>query len=475
MKKIYNLLVCLLVSQIMSAQAVDPKLADAFQNTIDSMLQVLNIYGLGAAVQLPNDAVWAGGSGISTFTPVDSIGPDHKFETGSSTKTITAACILQLVDEGILSLDDSLFSWVPAFDYIDPNITIRQLLRHQSGIYDVLQNPSFNTIMSQNINQIWMLEDVISSFIQPPDFQPGTSWAYSNTNYMLLGLIIEMATNKPYNEEINDRFFTPMGLNSYSNPAFDPLLSPAAHLWLDITGDQILDDAFTFLISRKSMFSAIGPAGGYFAKPADLAKWIRASMSGSLFTPGTWTEATETVTSSLPGNTKYGLGLTTRDYIGFAGYGHGGDLGGYTTQAFYFPEKDISIVVCGNDASINSWQLTNTVSAILQVYIDCEAIISNTQEPEHIKASVSVYPNPFFQRTTVVVDSQSKINEMYFTLTDLLGNLVWSSDPHSAISANGLVFNMEVFSPLKSGIYFLNTYVEGQFVESVKVFKTGSD
>ena len=65
------------------------------------MHQILNINGLGAAVQLSNDAVWGGGSGVSTFTPLDSIGSEHRFETGSSSKTITAACILQLVDEGI--------------------------------------------------------------------------------------------------------------------------------------------------------------------------------------------------------------------------------------------------------------------------------------------------------------------------------------------------------------------------------------
>ena len=115
-----------------------------------------------------------------------------------------------------------------------------------------------------------------------------------------------------------------MGLDSYKNPAFDPLPDPAAHLWLDITGDQVLDDAFNFLTSRKSMFSVIGPAGGFFATPSDLAKWIRASMSGSLFTADTWAQATATVPTTLPGGTRYGLGLTTRNYLGITGYGHGG-------------------------------------------------------------------------------------------------------------------------------------------------------
>ena len=372
-----------------------------------------------------------------------------------------------------MTLDDSLHQWLPEFEHINPNITIRQLLRHQSGIYDVLQNPSFNTFMSQNINQIWELQNVINTFIQAPSFQAGTSWAYSNTNYMLLGLIIEIATGQSYHQEIKERFFTPLGLNSYSNPAFDLLPNPAAHLWLDLNGDGVLDDAFNFLTSRKSMFSAIGPAGGYFAKPIDLAKWIRASMSGSLFSVETWAEAIQTVVSSLPGSTRYGLGLTTRKYIGYTGYGHGGDLGGYTTQAFYFPEKDISIVVTGNDAKINSWFLSNTVSALLQVYIECEAIISHTNNLNHSDISVSVFPNPFFEKMSINVVHPADVNEMFFSMTDLMGQVVWSASSQSSGSANGSFLLEQNFTGLTTGVYFLNVYLNGRMIKVVKVFKDG--
>ena len=466
MRKFYSLLICLFTVFFLSAQNVDPKLAEALQNTLDSMRQTLGINGLGAALQLPNNAVWAGGSGISTFFPLDSVGPEHRFATGSTTKTITGACILQLADEGVLSLDDSLHTWVPSFEHIDSSITIQQLLRHQSGIADVLQNPSFNFAMSQDINKIWSLEEVISSFIQPPNFQPGTGWAYSNTNYLLLGLIIETATGHSYHQEIEDRFFSPMGLVSYANPAFDPLPNPAAHLWLDITGDGILDDAFDFLTSRKSIFSSVGPAGGYFATPSDLAIWTRASMSGSLFSPDIWTKATETIATSFPGDTRYGLGLTTRSYLGFPGYGHGGDLGGYATQAYYFPEKDISIVAIGNDASIVSWNLTNTLNALLLTYLNCEPLINNTAEKEHPDLTMEVFPNPFIEKLTVRLQIPEGVNIVHFSLMDVSGKTIWFSAPQIVINSNELKKELKGFSNLSSGIYFLNIFLEGKLVKS---------
>ncbi|MCB0706689.1 MAG: serine hydrolase [Saprospiraceae bacterium] len=454
-----------------NAQDLSSKLAEALQHTLDSMHQVLNIKGLGAAVQLPNNAIWAGGSGVSTTSPLDSISGGHVFEMGSSSKTITAACVLQLADEGVLSLDDSLHTWLDTFQHISPNITIRQLLRHQSGIYDVLQNPAFNVAMSQNINQIWSFENVITSFIKAPAFQPGTSWAYSNTNYILLGMIIEAATGHTYHQELTDRFFTPLSLGSYSNPAYDLLPSPLAHLWLDITGDGVLDDATNFLATRKSVFSAIAPAGGYYAKTSDLAQWIRTSMSGSLFSNEIWAEATSTVPSSLPGGTQYGLGLSKREYIGLTGLGHGGDLAGYSTQAYYFPEKDISIVVCGNDASINSWNLTNTISALLKTYIDCEENISLTIEPDSENISVSVFPNPFFEEINVTINSPENKAELIVQILDIMGQEIWHSELD--YSAENELFNLSINETENwpNGIYILNISTDGKLLKSIKLMK----
>jgi len=434
------------------AQQVDPKLAEALQHALDSMHQQLGINGLSAALQLPNDAVWAGGSGVSTFQPMDTIRPEHVFATGSSTKTVTAAAILQLVDEGVLTLSDSLHHWLPDFPHINPNITIRQLLRHQSGLYDLLQNPSFQPTLLQNVNQIWELEEVITTFIQPPYSAPGTNWRYSNTNYLLLAMIIETATGNTFHEEINQRFFDPLGLESFVNLAYDPLPEDVAHLWLDLNGDGQLDDAHNFFTGWRSMFSATGPAGGYFAQPQDLARWMRLAMSGSLFSEATWAAATTTVNTPLPGNSRYGLGLTQRDYLGLTSFGHGGDIS-YSTTGVYFPEKDISIAVQANDASINSWNLAAVVRALLGVYIECEAVL-NTTHNEFTPLEATIYPNPFRTRATLEINLPTTVDQMELRLLNTNGQLSWSAD-YGQLPAGTHQLEVVPARNLPSGVYLI--------------------
>ncbi|HMQ50115.1 MAG TPA: serine hydrolase [Saprospiraceae bacterium] len=452
-----------------TAQTVNSKLAEALQHTLDSMHQVLNIKGLGASLQFSNDAVWAGGSGISSISPLDSIGPEHAFAVASTTKTITAACILQLVDEGVLTLNDSLHHWLPTFNFINPNITIHQLLRHQSGVYDVLLNPSFQPQMSANVNQIWTLEQIISTFVQAPVFQPGANWGYSNTNYLLLGMIIESATGNPYWQEFETRFFNPLGLDSFSQPAFNPLPTEVAHLWLDITGDGIVDDSHYLFSTWNSFFSGVGPAGAYFATPSDMARWMRACMSGSLYYPATWELAQQTISTGLPGNTKYGLGLMERQYLGFKGLGHGGDIS-YSSSVIYFPEKDLSIAVHANDANINSWALSSTVIALLQVYLDCEAAITDISKVSLPDVTTLVYPNPFTDKLTVSIDLHGGFGEVNMTMTDMLGRTVGLSfSQNDSFGKQEIV--LENLESLNSGVYFLNTFLDGKPLKTDQIIK----
>lgn len=450
-------------------QTVHPKLDSALQHTLDSMFLVLNIKGLGAAVQLPDDAVWTGSDGISSMIPLDSITPNHAFAIASTTKTITAACILQLADEGVLSLSDSLYQWLDTFPHINPNITIRQLLQHKSGIYDVVTNPAFQPQMQTNINQIWSLDNVITTFIHPPLFQPGNGWSYSNTNYILLGMIIEAATGHTYRQELRDRFFIPYELNSFAHPPFDPLPTQIAHLWLDITGDGVLDDAHNFFSHWNSFFSATGPAGAYFATPTDMARWMRICMSGALYSPAIWQEATTTVTTSFQGGTRYGLGLMQRFFNGHKGYGHGGDIS-YSSSVFYFPDKDISIAVHANDGSINSWSLAPVVAALLKTYLDCEAQITDAKAIEKPVATWTVYPNPFHDQLHISGSVPTSAKEVTWTLVNNYGDKITDLHPVSQPS-EVLTISQDNLGQLPQGVYYLLLFVDGKNAGVQKVYK----
>ena len=402
-KLLYTLFFFFLISTSNKAQELNPKLAEALQHALDSMQQHLGARGLSAAIRLPNDVLWAGASGISSLNPLDSLTTDHIFAAASTSKTITGACVLQLQEEGLLSIEDSLHQWLPAYNNLDGDITIRQLLTHRSGLFDVLSHPTFFPMMNSNTNTIWEPENVLTSFLNPPDFQAGNSWAYSNTNYILLGMIIEAATGNAYHEEIRNRFFEPLGLDSYSLMPFEDFTGDAAHLWLDLTGNGIQNDAHNFITNYDSFFSVAWSAGAFWSNSSDLASWIKWYHTAGILQDSSIQAAHTTIPSTLPFSTRYGLGITKRNFLGLEGFGHGGDVS-FSAGAYYFPEKNIGLAVNCNDSDIISWELDPVIRALLQVYIECESVVSTSFESE-LDYEVSISPNPFDHQFSIQISS----------------------------------------------------------------------
>ncbi|HEY0030031.1 MAG TPA: serine hydrolase, partial [Bacteroidia bacterium] len=165
------------------AQTVPLVLENMLNNTLDSMQLSINNRSLSASVQLSNTAVWSKAAGISSLVPYANATTSDAYEIGSVAKTMTSACVLHLADQGLLSLDDSLHEWIDTIPYINPDITIHQLLRHQSGIYDVLNNPAHQPALFADQDSIWSAKDFINAFIQPAPGIPGGSFSYCNTGY----------------------------------------------------------------------------------------------------------------------------------------------------------------------------------------------------------------------------------------------------------------------------------------------------
>lgn len=459
-KSPFALLLCLsLFCARTTAQTVAPQLDSLLTHALDSMHNVLGNVGMGAAVHLPNGAIWSGGTGISAENPDEPITPEYIFNIGSITKTLTSACILHMADEGLLSLDDSLHEWLDTFNYINPNITIRQLLRHQTGIYNFVASPQFQPAINADPDSVWAMADVIKTFVQAPLFQPGAAFSYSNTNYLLLGMIIETISGKPYYEAIRERFLDPLALTSFNIPPYEPFPQPVAHLWLDLDDDNILDDAHIYFSDWPSWYSAAGPAGAYFASPAHLARWMYLLMRGDLLAPATMAQMKTTVTTPFNGGTRYGLGVMERNIGGLKGYGHGGDAG-YSASAWYFPDKDISISVLNNDGSKNSWTLIPTVTALLKTYSDYENLVSGSEDLSASAASVKVFPNPFSERATLSAILPTGAKQLRVVMTDVSGRSV-AEEVFEAGAGNG-TFTLEHLNELPGGTYLLHTTVDGQ-------------
>ena len=155
----------------------EPTLGDKLQEALDNGVKAYNGKGISAAVIMPDGEMWIGVSGVSHGTTA--ITPGMRFAAGSITKNFTAVTILKLAEEGELALDDSIYKWLPAYPYVDSTITIRQLLNHTSGLFDIVDNPDFWERIFLNPSRIWTPAEMIIAFNRESVFPKGTGWNYS--------------------------------------------------------------------------------------------------------------------------------------------------------------------------------------------------------------------------------------------------------------------------------------------------------
>ena len=158
-----------------NAQTFNPILASKLQNTIDSLRASNNLKGISACVIYPGVGTWKGVTGLShSGVPINS---NMEFGIGSNTKLFTGVLLLKLVQNNIIHLDDSLYEYLPTYNNIDPNITIRQLLNHTSGLYDVTSVPGYPDSILNDPNRIYTAAELMT-WAGPPLFAPGTDWNY---------------------------------------------------------------------------------------------------------------------------------------------------------------------------------------------------------------------------------------------------------------------------------------------------------
>lgn len=271
------------------------------------------------AVISPDGAEWVGVSGVSDLDNNTNMVPDLKFNIGSVTKTFTATVILQLVKEGNLSLDQKLGSILPGIVPNADNITIRMLLNHTSGIFEYVDSPITNflqTFISNPYKHLTPESLIAIANANSPYFLPGEGWHYSNTNYILLGMIIEKITGNTYAHEVASRIIAPLNLNNTLVPETLDIPAGSSHLYLWDASNKKWTDVTVFDSSYA------GAAGAMISNTDDLLVWLDALLKGTLLN----TQLTEEMftcveASGVPPITQYGLGVMK---IGSA-VGHTGD------------------------------------------------------------------------------------------------------------------------------------------------------
>ncbi|WP_063060169.1 serine hydrolase domain-containing protein [Nocardia sienata] len=299
----------------------------------------------------------AAGSGIDQNA--DS-GPATRFRIGSITKTFVATVVLQLVDEGRIDLDAPIARQLPDPIPGGEQITVRQLLNHTSGLYDYMKEKGMST-------NRWRGDDRFASY-QPrellatalrhePYFAPGTRFRYSNTNYIVAGLLIEHVTGRPYGTEIADRILTPLGLTSTTVPGNDPGVAQPA-----LAASRTIDGERTSVTDMNP--SLDWAAGEMVSTTADLEKFFAALLSGELTSPYALAQMRRTVSMGGMGF-HYGLGLQRFDPpCGDSVWGHGGELLGCVSYAFRSDRGRAMTMVTASADSSNELSMFAVVTSV---------------------------------------------------------------------------------------------------------------
>lgn len=285
--------------------------------------------------------VWKGTAGVADLTTGQPRGNGDQFRAGSVTKSLVATVMLQLQAEGRVDLDATVDSYLPGLvrgnGHDGTKITVRQLLNHTSGIFNYTDDATFQKkVMGIEFLKTryddWTPQQVIALALKnPPQFEPGTSWKYSNTNYLLVGLIIEKVTGNPYAEEIERRITRPLGMRATYFPGTDPTVpAPTRHY-----SNFEEDPGKTYDVTELNP-SWAWAAGEMVTSSGDLNRFYTALFRGKLLRPAQLDQMTATVPTegNLPRQT-YGLGLIEYETTcGVKVWGHSGGIHGSTTQAF---------------------------------------------------------------------------------------------------------------------------------------------
>ncbi|MGE7867255.1 serine hydrolase domain-containing protein [Bacillus paramycoides] len=272
----------------------------------------------------------AGVADLSTKKPMKS---DYRFRIGSVTKTFTATTVLQLVGENRVQLDDPIEKWLPGLiqenGYDGNQITIRQLLNHTSGIAEYLKSKDADIM---NSKKTYTAEEIVKIGLSlPPDFSPGKGWSYSNTGYVILGMLIEKITGNSYAEEIEKRIIGPLDLSNTFLPGNSTVIPGKNHA----RGYMKIDEKSDLKDMTDYNPSLANSAGDMISNADDLNKFFSSILGGKLLKENQLKEMLTTVPVEGKGvGDGYGLGIyETKLSNGVSIWGHAGGIPGFTTFA----------------------------------------------------------------------------------------------------------------------------------------------
>lgn len=336
-----------------------PDYAGALRPQLEQLVHDMSVTGAAVLVRTPDRGDWITTIGTRAYRGDVPVQPDDHVRIGSNTKTWTGTVILQLVGEGKLRLDDPVSRYRPDV----PNgaaITVEQLLTMRSGLYNYSESVELNRSLDEQPARVFTPEELLAiGLAHPPYFPPGQGFHYSNTNTVLLGMIIEKVTGQPVAQEFTARIFVPLGLAQTSFPAQETSSLPDPHPQGYAFGTNV--DTIDSLVLPPEVQAAarsgeLAPkdvtndspswtwtAGAGISTLSDLADYVEALGDGRLLPAELQRQRLDSVRPIDPGDAQsasYGLALARFGAL----YGHTGELPGFNSFMGYDPQRRITVV-----------------------------------------------------------------------------------------------------------------------------------
>lgn len=345
-------------------KTIDPA---ALKATVDAAAQEMMIPGVVVEVRTPQGrfTVTSGTTQRGTRVPPRS---ETHFRIASITKTMTAAVIVQLAQEGKLRFSDPISKYVPNVPN-GRNITIDQLLKMRSGLYGYTNDPAFAATLDAKPAKAWTPREVLDiAFRHPPVFPPGTAYDYSNTNYALLGLVAEKVGGEPLGKAFRNRLFKPNHLRETTLPAATDTSIPDPFSRGYMYGGSayaLVDKPYPPDVQAAARAGTLQPhdytnqnpsyataAGGAISTADDLATWMRALVGGRVFDADTqrrWLDSPQATDPAQPTEPQYGWGIERQTFAPNATmYYHFGELPGFNSFSGYDPGNKVTLVIWSN-------------------------------------------------------------------------------------------------------------------------------
>ena len=381
MKKVITLCTLLIISLSSSHVIAKPESIATASDYEQVLATFINKEGPGVAVIVSQHGkvLYKAARGMANIEHQVPLKTDSVFRLGSITKQFTAAAIMMLAEQGKLSIKDDIHKYIPDFPTEGQTVTIENLLTHTSGIANYTEDEN---IWQNLLTTPTTLDDMLAVFAKHPmPLKTGTAMRYSNTGYVLLGKIIEVASNETYADFIEQHIFKKLAMKSSQ-----------------YGGRQLIANRVSGYSQTDKGFENSGPvnmmwphaAGSLLSTVDDLNTWFSALRDGSLISKASYQQMISPFILNDKNSSNYGFGLALFEVNKYEAIGHSGGIHGFATNAFYIPDVDLYVAVLNNNDSGNPGDLSMLLAA-KALNIDIPEFKAVEVDVKKIKAMMGSY------------------------------------------------------------------------------------